>query len=115
MTPINQNPILLGADVVTHSVTKYIGGHSDLIGGVICLNNQALYDKLYFIHKTMGTGLDSFNSWLAMRSCKTLEVRVNKAMVNAMAVAKTLEAHAKVTRVIYPGLKSHPQYAIVQK
>jgi len=115
MSPINQNPLLLGADVVTHSLTKYIGGHSDLIGGAICLNNQALYDKLYFILKTMGTGLDSFNSWLAMRSCKTLEVRVNKAMVNAMAVAKTLEAHAKVTRVIYPGLKSHPQYAIVQK
>ena len=77
MTPINQNPLLLGADVVTHSLTKYIGGHSDMIAGCICVNDRALYDKLYFVLKTMGTGLDSFNSWLAMRSCKTLEVRVN--------------------------------------
>ena len=79
MTPINQNPLLLGADVVTHSLTKYIGGHSDMIAGCICINDRELYDKLYFVLKTMGTGLDSFNSWLAMRSCKTLEVRVNKA------------------------------------
>ena len=108
MTPVNQNPLLLGADVVTHSLTKYIGGHSDMIAGCICVNDRELYDKLYFVLKTMGTGLDSFNSWLAMRSCKTLEVRVNKAMTNAMAVAKALEASPKVTRVIYPGLPSHP-------
>jgi len=115
MTPVNQNPLLLGADVVTHSMTKYIGGHSDLIAGCIMMNDKALYDKLYFTLKTMGTGLDSFNSWLAMRSCKTLEVRVNKAMSNAMAVAKALEAHAKVVKVIYPGLASHPQASIVKK
>ena len=77
MTPVNQNPLLLGADVVTHSITKYIGGHSDLIGGCICLNDRDLYDRLFFVLKSMGTGLDSFNSWLGMRSCKTLEVRVN--------------------------------------
>lgn len=76
MTPVNQNPLLLGADVVTHSITKYIGGHSDLIAGCICLNDRELYDKLFFVLKSMGTGLDSFNSWLGMRSCKTLEVRV---------------------------------------
>lgn len=115
MTPVNQNPLLLGADVVTHSITKYIGGHSDLIAGCICLNDRELYDKLFFVLKTMGTGLDSFNSWLAMRSCKTLEVRVNKAMQNAMAIAKFLEGHNKVQRVIYPGLPSHPQYNIVKK
>lgn len=115
MTPVNQNPLLLGADVVTHSMTKYIGGHSDLIAGCMMMNDKALYDKLYFTLKTMGTGLDSFNSWLAMRSCKTLEVRVNKAMSNAMAVAKALEAHAKVVKVIYPGLPSHPQASIVKK
>lgn len=115
MTPVNQNPLLLGADVVTHSLTKYIGGHSDLIAGCICVNDRELYDKLYFVLKTMGTGLDSFNSWLAMRSCKTLEVRVNKAMTNAMAVAKALESSPKVQRVIYPGLPSHPQYSIVKK
>lgn len=115
MTPVNQNPLLLGADVVTHSITKYIGGHSDLIAGCMCLNDKALYDRLFFVLKTMGTGLDSFHSWLAMRSCKTLEVRVNQAMINAMAVAKTLEAHAKVVKCVYPGLKSHPQHNIVQK
>jgi len=115
MTPVNQNPLLLGADVVTHSMTKYIGGHSDLIAGCIMMNDKALYDKLYFVLKTMGTGLDSFNSWLAMRSCKTLEVRVNKAMSNAMAVAKALESNPKVVKVIYPGLASHPQYSIVKK
>ena len=79
-----------------------------MIAGCICLNDQELYDKLFFVLKTMGTGLDSFNSWLAMRSCKTLEVRVKQAMINAQAVAKTLEGHPKVARVIYPGLKSHP-------
>lgn len=115
MTPVNQNPLLLGADIVTHSLTKYIGGHSDLIAGGMMMNSRELYDKIYFVLKTMGTGLDSFNSWLAMRSCKTLEVRVRKAMSNAMAVAKTLEAHPKIQRVIYPGLKSHPQYAIAKK
>ena len=115
MTPINQNPLLLGADVVTHSLTKYIGGHSDMIAGCICMNDRELYDKLYFVLKTMGTGLDSFNSWLAMRSCKTLEVRVNQAQKNAMAVAKFLEGHPKIQRVIYPGLPSHPQYNIVKK
>ena len=115
MTPVNQNPLDLGADVVTHSLTKYIGGHSDLIAGMIAVNDRELYDKLYFILKTCGTGLDSFNSWLAMRSCKTLEVRVNKAMSNAMSIAKYLEAHPKCVRVIYPGLDSHPQRAIVKK
>lgn len=115
MTPVNQNPLLLGADVVTHSVTKYIGGHSDLIAGAMCMNDKALYDKLFFILKTMGTGLDSFHSWLAMRSCKTLEVRVNQAMKNAMAVAQALESSGKVKKVLYPGLKSHPQYSIVKK
>lgn len=115
MTPVNQNPVSLGADIVTHSMTKYIGGHSDLIAGCICLNDKAMYDKLYFVLKSTGTGLDSFNSWLVMRSCKTLEVRVNQSMKNAMAVAKTLEAHPKVQRVVYPGLPSHPQYNIVKK
>ena len=115
MTPVNQSPLLLGADIVVHSLTKYIGGHSDMIAGCICLNDRDLYDRVYFVLKSMGTGLDSFHSWLAIRSCKTLEVRVKAAMSNAMAVAKTLEGHPKVDRVIYPGLKSHPQFDIVQK
>ena len=114
-TPINQNPLLLGADVVTHSVTKYIGGHSDLIAGAICMNDKDLYDRLFFVLKTMGTGLDSFHSWLGVRSCKTLEVRVNQAVKNAMAVAKTLESSSKVEKTRYPGLPSHPQHHIMKK
>lgn len=114
-TPVNQSPLLLGADVVTHSLTKYIGGHSDMIAGCIAFNSRELYDKLFFTLKTMGTGLDSFHSWLGVRSCKTLSVRVNQANKNAMAVAKTLEANSKCKKVLYPGLKSHPQHAIAQK
>ena len=79
-----------------------------MIAGCICLNDRELYDKVFYVLKSMGTGLDAFNSWLAIRSCKTVEVRVKKAMSNAMAVAKTLEGHPKVQRVIYPGLPSHP-------
>ena len=115
MTPINQNPLDLGADVVTHSITKYIGGHSDLIAGAICLRSKKLYDELFFVLKTMGTGLCAFDSWLAIRSAKTLEVRVQRAMSNALAVAKALEKNKKVQRVLYPGLDSHPQRAIVKR
>ena len=115
MTPVNQNPINLGADVVTHPITKYIGGHSDVIAGCICFNDSELYDRLHFILKTMGTGLSAFDSWVALRGAKTLEVRVQRAGSNAMAVAKALEAHPKVARVIYPGLKSHPQHATAKK
>ena len=98
-----------------HSITKYIGGHSDLIAGCMCLNDKDLYDRLFFVLKTMGTGLDSFHSWLAIRSAKTLDVRVKQANINAMAVAQTLEAHPKVKKVLYPGLKSHPQHNIAKK
>ena len=114
-TAINCNPLLLGADIVTHSMTKYIGGHSDMLGGCMIMNDRDLYDKLFFILKSTGTGLASFDSWLTLRSLKTLEVRVNKAQSNALAIAKALEAHPKVTKVVYPGLKSHPQYKIAQK
>ena len=107
-TAINTNPLLLGADIVTHSMTKYIGGHSDMLGGCLIMNDRALYDKLFFILKSTGTGLASFDCWLTLRSLKTLEVRVNKAQSNATAVAKALEAHKKVVKVVYPGLKSHP-------
>lgn len=95
-TPINTNPLELGADIVTHSVTKYIGGHSDVIAGAICINSKELYDKLFFILKTMGTGLSAFDSWVALRGSKTLEVRVERAQTNAMAVAKLLEGHKRV-------------------
>lgn len=114
-SPINSNPSLHGADVVVNSMTKYIGGHSDLLGGSIHLNDRKLYDRIFFVLKSMGTGLCPFDSWLALRSAKTLELRVNQAQSNAMAIAKELERNPKVQKVTYPGLKSHPQYAIGQK
>jgi len=109
-TPINQNPLDLGADIVSHSMTKYIGGHSDVIAGCLCFNSKELYDKMFFILKTMGTGLSAFDSWVALRGLKTLHVRVRAANENSLACAKFLESHKKVTAVRYPGLKSHPQY-----
>lgn len=114
-TAIGQSPLQLGADVVVHSATKYIGGHSDIIGGCTILNSKELYDRIFFVMKSMGTGMSAFDSWLAHRSLKTLEVRFERAQKNATAVAKAIEAHKNCVRIIYPGLKSHPQYALAQK
>ena len=102
----------MGADVVMHSVTKYIGGHSDIIGGAIMLNDKALYDRLFFVMKSMGTGMCAFDSWMAMRSSKTLEVRFLRQQSNAIAVAKAMASHKNVQKIIFPGLKSHPQYEL---
>jgi len=91
-----------------HSITKFIGGHSDVIAGALCMNSRAIYDKLFVITKLMGTGMSPFNAWLCLRGSKTLEVRMKQAASNAMAIAKVLEAHPKVEKVLYPGLKSYP-------
>jgi len=107
-TPINTNPLLLGADIVSHSLTKYIGGHSDVIAGALMFNGKELFDRLFFVMKSMGTGLSAFDSWICLRGAKTLEVRVERAQANAIAIAKLLEAHKKVDKVLYPGLPSHP-------
>lgn len=90
-TPINQNPLLLGADIVVHSLTKYIGGHSDVVAGAIMFNSRYLYEKLFFFLKTMGTGLSPFDSYLCLRGAKTLKVRVECAQKNAMTIAELLE------------------------
>lgn len=111
MSPALQNPLKLGADIVMHSVTKYIGGHSDVLGGALILNDEALYDKLFFNIKTMGTSMSPFEAWVALRGSKTLKLRAEGAAKNALAIAKFLEKHPKVTKVVYPGLKSHPHYA----
>jgi len=87
MSPVNCNPILLGADVVMHSITKFIGGHSDVIAGCLCMNSRAIYDQLFNNTKLMGTGMSPFNAWLSLRGSKTLEVRMNQAAKNAMAIA----------------------------
>ena len=95
-TPVWQTPAQLGADIVMHSATKYIGGHSDVVCGALCLNDLELYTRLEFAMKTVGTGASPFDCWVALRGSKTLGVRVERASANAMAVAKYLESHAKV-------------------
>jgi cystathionine gamma-lyase len=114
-TPINCNPLLLGADIVSHSCTKYIGGHSDVIAGALMLNSKELYDRLFFVLKTMGTGLSAFDSWIVIRGSKTLQLRVERAQRNALAIGKLLESSNKVEKVVYPGLKSHPSHALHMK
>ena len=114
-TPYLQNPLNLGADVVVHSITKYIGGHSDVVMGAIMLNDKELYDRLFFTIKSIGSGASPFDCYLALRGSKTLAVRVERAQQNAQLIAALLEKHPKVDRVIYPGLKSHPQYELCKK
>lgn len=115
MTPYFQKPLTLGADIVCHSTTKYLNGHSDVVGGAVVVNDQALSDRLHFLQNSMGTQQATFDSFLVLRSTKTLAVRMRAHQENALRVAQYLEEHSKVERVIYPGLKSHPQYALAQK
>lgn len=112
MTPYFQRPADLGADFVIHSVSKYINGHSDVIGGLCLLNDKELYDRVAFIQNGMGGILSPFDSFQAMRGMKTLHVRMREHEKNAKIVAEKLEAHPKVTKVVYPGLKSHPQHEL---
>lgn len=115
MSPYFQNPLNLGADIVMHSMTKYLNGHSDVVGGCIMLNNKDLYKKLFTLQNSIGPTQSPFDSWLVLRGLKTLAVRMEAHAKNAMKVAEYLEKHPKVERVIYPGLKSHPQHAIAKK
>jgi cystathionine gamma-lyase len=112
MSPYFQRPIELGADLVLHSTTKYINGHSDLIGGLVVTDDDELAARLDFLNKTMGGIQSTFDSYLCLRSVKTLAVRMQAHERNAMAIAAMLEAHPKVERVAYPGLASHPQHAL---
>ena len=115
MSPYGQSPIGLGADVVMHSATKFIGGHSDLIAGVLITNDISLAQKLYFIQKSGGAVLSPFDSWLLLRSTKTLALRFQQHSDNAMAIAKTLQGLSKINSVIYPGLPSHKQYDLATR
>jgi cystathionine gamma-lyase len=112
MSPYFQRPIELGADLVLHSTTKYINGHSDLIGGLVITDDEALAERLDFLNKTMGGIQSTFDSYLCLRSLKTLAVRMQAHEHNAMAIAAMLEAHPKVAQVAYPGLASHPQHEL---
>lgn len=114
-SPFNQLPLALGADVVVHSTTKYINGHSDIIGGMLVTVDTDLADELRFIRKSTGAVPGPMDAWLCLRGTKTLHVRMRAHNENGMAVARWLEDHDKVDRVIYPGLPSHPQYELAQR
>ena len=115
MSPYFQNPLDLGADVVMHSMTKFINGHSDVVGGCMMTNNKSFYDKVWTLQNSIGPSQSPFDSWLVLRGIKTLAIRMEAHQKNAMKVAKFLETHSKVERVVYPGLKSHPQHRIAKK
>lgn len=114
-TPYCQNPLKLGADIVWHSTTKYIGGHSDVLGGVVMSNDDTLRQHLIFARKSLGGNPSPFDCWLITRGVKTLAVRMEQHQKNAMAIASFLEKHPKVRRVYYPGLPSHPHYQVAKK
>lgn len=114
-TPVLQNPLDLGADVVLHSSTKYLGGHSDLIGGALVLNDKELYERLLFLQNAIGAVPSPFDCFLLLRSLKTLVVRVERHCDNAEKIAAFLSEHKKVRQVRYPGLADHPGYSVARK
>jgi len=114
-TPYLQSPLALGADIVTHSCTKYIGGHSDVVGGALIVNDEALAARIRFIQNAAGAVPGPMDCFFLLRSTKTLHVRMDRHCQNAMKIASWLAEHKQVARVIYPGLKSHPQHEIAKK
>ena len=114
-SPYCQRPLDHGADIVMHSATKYIGGHSDVIGGVLVVNDKDLGERLQFLQNSVGGIQGPFDSYLALRGLKTLAVRLERHCANAMALAEWLEAHPAISRVVYPGLKSHPGHEVARR
>ncbi len=114
-SPIIQQPLVLGADFVLHSTTKYINGHSDVVGGAIILNDDAVYDRLKYLQNAIGAVPGPWDCFLTLRGIKTLAIRMKTHSANATKVAQMLSDHPAVSEVIYPGLDSHPQYELAQK
>ena len=114
-TPYLQNPLDLGADVVVHSTTKYLGGHSDVVGGFAGTNDHTIAERLYFLQKSLGAVPGPFDSWLVLRGIKTLAVRMQRHCENARAIAGWLQQQQVVEQVLYPGLESHPGHAIAKR
>jgi cystathionine beta-lyase/cystathionine gamma-synthase len=115
MSPYFQRPLALGADIVIHSTTKYLNGHSDGVGGAVILNDASLAERLKFIQNAAGAVLGPMDSWLVLRGVKTLAVRMRQHNANGLAVAEFLSKHPKVKKVHYPGLPSHPQHELARK
>ncbi|URL57810.1 PLP-dependent transferase [Luteibacter flocculans] len=114
-SPMLQRPIEYGADLVLHSATKYLNGHSDIVGGVVVAANEALAEQMAFLQNSIGAVAGPFDAFLAMRGLKTLHLRMRQHCESALALASWLEKHKAVERVIYPGLHSHPQHALARK
>ena len=114
-TPYLQNPLDLGADVVVHSTTKYLGGHSDVVGGFAGTNDPTIAERLYFLQKSLGAVPGPFDSWLVLRGLKTLALRMRRHSENARAIAAWLEQQEMVERVLYPGLPGHPGHEIAKR
>jgi cysteine-S-conjugate beta-lyase len=112
MTPYLQNPIKLGADIVIHSATKYLGGHSDLIAGLVAVNSKDLAERMHFLQNAAGGILQPFDSWLLIRGIKTLSVRLDRHVENAQYIVEFLKDHSVVEKIYYPGLESHSGYGV---
>lgn len=115
MSPIFQRPFRFGADIVLHSATKFLNGHSDVVSGVTVVKDKTLADKIYFLQKSLGGVAGPMDSWLAMRGLKTLPLRMERHDSNGRTIAQKLSEHPEIEKVIYPGLKSHPQHALAAK
>ena len=114
-TPVLQQPLALGADLVVHSTTKYLGGHSDVIGGAILTSDEGLYERLAYLQNAVGAVPGPMDGFLTLRGTKTLAVRMQRHVENAMAIATFLGDHPAVEKVIYPGLESHPQHELAKR
>src|SRR5829696_6164475 len=114
-SPYLQRPLEHGADMVMHSTTKYVGGHSDLLGGFVATNDPTIAERLYFLQKSLGGVPGPFDSWLALRGIKTLALRMERHSQNARRVAEYLDSHQSVEQVLYPGLPSHPGHEIAKR
>jgi len=114
-TPYLQRPLELGADVVLHSTTKYLGGHSDIIGGFLATSDPTVAERLYFLQKSLGAVPSPFDSWLVLRGIKTLAIRMRQHSENARRIAAFLEDHPAVESVLYPGLPSHPGHEVARR
>lgn len=112
MSPYFQNPLDLGADIVLHSMTKFINGHSDVVGGALMFNSDEIKDKIFFYQNAIGPSQSPFDSWLVLRGIKTLAIRMKAHEQNALKIAHFLENHPKIEKVLYPGLPTHPQHKI---